>query len=199
MKTISAVKGVNERSNRGIGKIKTVNFISFYGLAILFVILVLSCQGKKEGQISQREANDIINGFENTVWNNNNNKYFITFLSDSKVEFNLTFWSSGKTRSRIFPGQIKYKNSLLVMSFEKAPLSFGFDLDSNDIFISYQLVAENEKNIEKISFLNDLLKEESVYQEYFVFTKMDKNSIENFLSIYDCSDETIENLFQTFK
>jgi hypothetical protein len=53
MKTVSAVKGVNERSNRGIGKIKMFKFISFVALAL--AVLALSCQGKKENGQIQRQ------------------------------------------------------------------------------------------------------------------------------------------------
>ena len=58
MKTISAIKGANERSNRGIDKIKITKFVSFVGLVVVLFVLVLSCQGKKEGLISKNEANE---------------------------------------------------------------------------------------------------------------------------------------------
>jgi hypothetical protein len=184
MKTISAVKGVNKMSNRGIDKIKTFKFTGFIVLAVLLVILALSCQGKKqEGQISKNEANKIIKNLENTIWSNNEIESFIVFLPDFKVEYNIPQYYGGgiSFNSRIFSGKIINKDSLLILSFEKAPFRYA-EFDLTDFPISVQVVEENGKNVEKLFFLHEWFTSREAYQDYFIFSKIDRNTIEKFLS-----------------
>jgi hypothetical protein len=159
-----------------------VKFVSFVELAVIFAVLVLSCQGKKQdGQISKNESNKILKNLENTIWSDNNEMMsFIVFLPDSKVEFNMPiFYGGDRFNSRIFSGKIIFKDSLLIILFEKAPWK---SLDSIDLPISIQVVEEKGENVEKLLFLHEFFTSREDYQNYFIYSKVDKETIDSFLS-----------------
>jgi hypothetical protein len=161
-----------------------VKFVSILGVVSVFGFLTLSCQGKKEqGQISKNEANKIIKNLENTIWSNNEISSFIVFLPDSKVEYNEPQYYGGgiSFNSRIFLGKIIYKDSVLILSFEKAPFGYA-EFDLVDFPISIQIIEENGKNVEKLFFLDEWFISNINYKEFFIFSKIDRNTIEKFLS-----------------
>jgi hypothetical protein len=176
MKTISAVKGVN--------KIKTFKFTCFIVLATLLVVLVLSCQGKKqEGQISKNEANKIIKSLENTVWANDEKNGFIVFLPNFKIDFIRIGFRGPTYFSIVNSGKIVYKDLFLILSFEKALFNIR-DKDGNinglfDLPINFQVVENNGKNIEKMFFLNEIF---SKTTSNYYYSKIDKIIMEEILN-----------------